>query len=255
MNQLPKHGRVACDRCFKGCNTIKFNETQRVSDQWRLTANPLAWGNNQPEIIVLGFSKGPNQISQINKIADNDIAFKGHRANIGKILSHIGIFKSASADDISASIRDTNGRIHWGSLIRCTVEYFNQDKKYWTGTGNGILQKFLKSNFGNEISTNCAKQYLSQLPSRTKLVVMFGMGANLTYVKQCFDIYKNSIDGDWKWINDVSYSNGRVTIVHVEHFASQGALIPCWLGEKESTRSLLGELAREAVFQSKILMK
>ncbi len=39
----------------------------------------------------------------------------------------------------------------------------------------------------------------------------------------------------------------KITVVHVEHFASQGALIPNWLGENKSERSKLGGLAIESV--------
>ena len=51
-------------------------------------------------------------------------------------------------------------------------------------------------------------------------------------------------------INEVAYSNGKVTFVHVEHFKSQGALIPNWLGINDHPRARLGRLAKEAVQQA-----
>lgn len=48
-------------------------------------------------------------------------------------------------------------------------------------------------------------------------------------------------------MNEVAYSDGDVTFVHVEHFASQGALIPNWLGVNNHHRAALGRKAREAV--------
>jgi hypothetical protein len=39
-------------------------------------------------------------------------------------------------------------------------------------------------------------------------------------------------------------------VVHVEHFASQGALIPNWLGERDHPRAEYGRLAREATDQA-----
>lgn len=40
-------------------------------------------------------------------------------------------------------------------------------------------------------------------------------------------------------INEIAYEDDRITVVHVEHFASQGDLIPQWLGEGEYGRSAL----------------
>jgi hypothetical protein len=51
----------------------------------------------------------------------------------------------------------------------------------------------------------------------------------------------------WKMINPVAYTDEKITVVHVEHFASQGALIPNWLEEKAHPRSNLGLLSKAAV--------
>jgi len=48
----------------------------------------------------------------------------------------------------------------------------------------------------------------------------------------------------------VAYTDGKVMVVHVEHFASQGALIPQWLGLKKHDRGLLGAMAADAVVQA-----
>ncbi|MCW2276549.1 hypothetical protein GJ654_20510 [Rhodoblastus acidophilus] len=53
--------------------------------------------------------------------------------------------------------------------------------------------------------------------------------------------------GLWQTVNDVSYTDGRITVVHVEHFAVQGALLDWWLGVKPNKRVRLGLLAKEAV--------
>ncbi|WP_292147020.1 hypothetical protein [Mesorhizobium sp.] len=51
-------------------------------------------------------------------------------------------------------------------------------------------------------------------------------------------------------INAVAYEDDLITVVHVEHFASQGDLIPQWLGEgkyRDHPRSKFGKLARASV--------
>ena len=76
---------------------------------------------------------------------------------------------------------------------------------------------------------------------------MFGMGSKQNYVKESFKLFNNSRPGKWTWINDVSFTDGSITVVHVEHFASQGALIPNWLGENQHERSRLGEMSKIGV--------
>lgn len=63
MRCLPMHGRVDCTRCFPSGTPVEFDATKRASpdEDCRITSNPLAWGNVEPEILVLGFSKVPTQ--------------------------------------------------------------------------------------------------------------------------------------------------------------------------------------------------
>jgi len=249
LEKLPTHGRINCNRCFSSCEHIEFDMTKRTDNDWRITANPLAWGNVEPEIIVLGFSKGPTQSGALAKDPHDKIAYKKSRGNVGKMLKHVGILPQMdgenAADTVSRLIADQSGRFHFGSLIRCTVE--RQKNGVWKGTGGGMLDKFVATSFGQEISLNCTTRFLKSLPIRTKLIVMFGLGSKLNYVQESFELYKKARGGEWRWINDVAYTDGKVTIVHVEHFASQGALIPQWLGERGHHRSEYGRMAAQAV--------
>lgn len=53
--------------------------------------------------------------------------------------------------------------------------------------------------------------------------------------------------GSWRSVNEVAYTDGRVTVVHVEHSRVRGAHLSNWLGENAHPRADLGFLAREAV--------
>lgn len=246
---LPTHGKIACNRCF-GSVDVRFDISQRSCEKWRITANPLAWGNINPEVVVLGFSKGPTQLGAIANSAHDEIAYKGHRTKIAKIFKAIGLLDSSESVDattISKLISTTDGRFHFGSLIRCTVEQFNENTQEWIGSGGGMLDKFMKSDFGEKVASNCATQHLSELPTRTKLIVMFGLGQKLNYVNSAFQLFQKIRPREWKRLNDVSYTDGQIVIVHVEHFASQGNLLPQWLGEKEGERVNYMLSARESV--------
>ena len=54
-------------------------------------------------------------------------------------------------------------------------------------------------------------------------------------------------DERFRTINEVAYTDGQVTFVHVEHFASQGALLPNWLSGESHERGRLGLLAQAGV--------
>lgn len=252
MEKLPTHGRVNCTRCFTSCGQVEFDTTKRTEKDWRITANPLSWGNEAPEVIVLGFSKGPTQAGALATTPHDKIAYKGGRGNMGKILKHVGLLQQHAGEDlgqaVSRLIEDRHGRFHFGSLIRCTVEQYK--KGVWTGSGGGMLDKFVATPFGQEVAKNCTTRFLQNLPDRTKLIVMFGMGRNLNYIRESFALYEKARGSAWTWINDVAYTDGKVTVVHVEHFASQGALIPQWLGERAHERARYGEMAAGAVVRA-----
>lgn len=250
MSALPRHGRIECTKCFNSL-PIEFDKTRCTEGDWRVTANPLAWGNPEAEIVVLGFSKGPTQAGALTNTPHNAIAYKGSRHNVGKILAHIGLIEKAPSEALKAKvdqlIADERGRFHFGSLIRCTVERFDPKSKAWKGSGGGMLDKFVATPFGNRVSNSCTTRFLSDLPNKTKLVVMFGLGKKSNYVDAAMNLFRQARPGNWKRINEVAYTDGRITVVHVEHFASQGALIPNWLGANDHPRKLLGCMATDVV--------
>lgn len=249
MHTLPQHGRVSCSTCYRDCQKIEFDRTQRTDSGWRITANPLAWGNQDAEIVVLGFSKGPTQAGALATEPHEEIAYRGGRRQVGKILRHVGLLPGVADDQlgeaVSALIARRDGRFHFGSLIRCTVE--RMEKGAWKGSGGGMLDKFIATRFGSEIASNCTSEFVARLPERTRLVVMFGMGRELNYVRAAQALFERARGGAWRWINEVAYTDGHVVVVHVEHFASQGSLIGDWLGTRPHKRARLGELARQVV--------
>ena len=252
MSCLPQHGRVQCITCFDNTQVI-FDKTQQTEGDWRITANPLAWGNPEAEIVILGFSKGPTQSGALANSSHDEIAYKGSRLNVGKILAHIGLIEKIDdnielKNAVDKAIADKNGRFHFSSFIRCTVEQYDIKTKKWKGSGGGMLDKFVGTDFGKKVSKQCATRFLGDLPSKTRLVIMFGMGSNQNYVRESYKLFRFAIPSNWRWLKEgISYTNDKLTVVHVEHFASQGALIPKWLGEIKDERSRFGDMAKFSV--------
>lgn len=250
MSALPEHGRSDCALCFGAGERPRFGRSMVGEASWRLTHSPLAWGNTTPEVVVLGFSKGPTQAGAMDNVAHNEIPYKGGRLAVGKILAHVGLLPKlpdeALKAEVAKAISDQSGRFHFGSMIRCTVER-NDPRKGWTGTGGNMLDEFVATPFGKRIASNCVNRHMANLPEKTKLVVLFGMGKEFNYVNECFKLFKNVRGGHWTRPTPISYTDGTITVVHVEHFKSMGNLLPWWLGEKPHPRGKLGQLAKECV--------
>ena len=77
-------------------------------------------------------------------------------------------------------------------------------------------------------------------------MVMFGLGKERGYVASARKVIEAAQPGTWRRINDVAYGDGRVTVVHVEHFAARTHVLR-WLGERDHPRAELGLQARDAV--------
>jgi hypothetical protein len=250
MALLPESGRIDCAICHRG-QPYAFDLTRTEDDGWRITNNPLAWGNPLPEVVVLGFSKGPTQAGALARQPHDQIAFRGGRTNLAKILHHIGLLPAPSSELVDRAIADRRGRFHFGSFVRCTVERSDpkepDPRKRWKGTGGGMLDKFVAHDFGKMIVEKCATRYLADLPPETKLIVMLGLGTKGNYIQACRQVFTKARAGHWRTINGVTYTDGKVVVVHTEHFASQGALLPNWLSGELHERGRLGLLARDGV--------
>lgn len=247
---LPEHGRVACSICHHP-QPYNFDRTRTERNGWRITNNPLTWGGSEPEVVVLGFSKGPTQAGALASIPHDAIAYKGGRSAVAKILHHVGLLEHPDARLVDGLIGDRNGPIHFGSLIRCTVERWDEQERTWKATGGGMLDRFVATDFGTSVAQQCGSTFLGRLPERTRLVVMLGLGSKQNYVRACRMLFQRIRPGSWDTINEVSYTDGKIVVVHTEHFASQGALLPNWLSGRAHERGRLGLLAREAVTRSK----
>ena len=246
MTSLPAHGRVACAACYDAESPM-FDQTERTSGPWRIVNNPLAWGCASAPVVVLGFSKGPTQRGALTRLRHEDIAYAGGRSAVAKILHHIRLLPRADPDLVNALIADREGLFHFGSLIRCTVERFDHRDNAWVSTGGGMLDNFVATDFGRAVSTTCGRKFLRALPRPTRLIVMMGLGTNLGYVHAARKLFEDIRPGSWYPINDVAYSDGRVTVVHTEHFKVQGAHLENWLGKDGHGRGKYGVQARRAV--------
>ena len=240
---LPQHGVIECTRCFRD-HHVKFGEALEFDGGWRLENTPASWGSRNPVVLILGFSKGENQ-SRAGLDFDS-IPFRGFRSNLTKILQ--GLELLSSGDEIDRHIHADEQDFGFGSLLRCSISKWNQSKNEWAKSGD-VIETIASDPHGACFLTNCADQFLKDLPSRLKLIVM--LSNSDSYMQLCRRTITN-LHCDVKQLNEVAYGNEGVTCVHVIHpSGSSGRHIPTWLAMSTDTRQgLKGVLAHQAVERS-----
>lgn len=237
---LPPHGRISCADCFPDRHA-QWGVTLLDRAGWRLTNNPMAWGGQHPETLVLGFSKGATQDAAILTKPHEDVAFARGRKALGRILDTLGLFPAGrSVDDL---IAEPDGPMAFGSLVRCSVAK-SDGKGGWFQSGGDILGSCLADRSFGDIITNCIRHHLADLPASLKLVVMLGNGAG--YIDGCRRAIA-SVRPGIRSVNDVAYGDDQVMFVHTIHFAAQGRLVPEWCEATEGTQAQKRKLAQQAI--------
>ena len=241
---LPGHGWIRCRRCF----SVKGDEIYLGGGDpapWRLEANSAAWGSPDPEVIVLGFSKGARQSRPLPFEA---IPFAGMWPSLTKILRALKLLEST--DCVERHFRPDEQRFHFGSLIRCSVSGWDRQKQAYSKSGGQILERFLKHPSCHSASVTCARTYLGSLPDRVRLVLMLGNSDD--YIQRCMRLMESSHPGIRR-LNAVSYGTDGITWVHALHPAAQGSYLADWLGRRECPVGRKFAPALEGVMQSGVV--
>jgi hypothetical protein len=155
-----------------------------------------------------------------------------------------------SEDHVGKHINANEKNFHFASLFRCSVSMYDPKKGDYSKSGGGILEKFLQAVETREIAHNCTENYVKNLPSRTRLVVLLGNSDK--YVDGCKSLAER-LYPNVRWLNRVAYTDGSVTWVHCIHAAAQGNHVPRWLSGGESAIGRKLRPAQEAVEQSGVI--
>lgn len=244
---LPNHGRISCSKCFQGRPVI-WGVSYFEEDGWRLENNPGAWGSSVPLVLVLGVSKGTNQCNKINQIPHEEIPFKGERASLTKILKRLSLLPQNQS--ISERITSSERDFAFGSLIRCSIAMFDEEKSKWVKAGP-VVKASAKDPQAQQFVSACTQTFLSELPTRTKLIVMLSNDDD--YVDSCYQAVKK-IYPDVVRHNEVSYGNKQHKWVHVIHpSGSSGRHIPDWLEKTTGKQARKRDLALLTVKRSGVV--
>jgi hypothetical protein len=222
---LPKHGKIECRACFPEESSDVFEPNKK----WRMVNDPGAWGgNNNPEYLVLGFSKGFTQAGMFGENKFEDIAFAGMRNRLTKALQSISILPDS--EHISDNINDPNSKIAFGSLIRCSVSRVD-DKKLselnqsrYSCTGPLITKSFAEI---PEIINKCSSKYLVGLPDSIKAVIFLSNSDK--YVVSVQGVIENLFPKTFKRLNPMCVEADGRKWVHIAHVSGLNGHFNTWL--------------------------
>lgn len=203
---FPSHGPITCRRCFDG----NAADSQNYG-KWKVINDPGAWGSNDPEIVVLGFSKGFTQADAYRTRPFDDVPFKDMRARLTDALRAVRIL--SPNETVEEKMRASERRIAFGSLVRCSLSRLNDKTGRMECTGQ-IMPKAFTEDVA-PIVRRCATTYLAVFPLRTKLVLM--LGTTDAYVQRCKQLMKSLYASQFGEINDIGYRTNQVYWAHLSH--------------------------------------
>lgn len=215
---LPKHGKINCQECFEKSELIC-----QPHSKWRLRNDPGAWGSSEPEVLVLGFSKGSTQADIYSTGKFEDVAFGGQARNrLDRILKSVNLLPSGF--HVSDLIESPNQNfMAFGSLVRCSLSRQDDRSGNWLTSGNLMLKSF---NEVPEVLSRCSKKYIANLPEKTKIIAL--LGVTEAYIKQCYQLLK-TLYPDLQWINQVTYKSDDRLFVHLTHPSPGNGTYQAWI--------------------------
>jgi hypothetical protein len=133
-----------------------------------------------PRILVLGFSKGPEQNGLIGGYIQKrqrfeDIPFNDKsnqmRPNLQRLLVELGVLDKARR--IDSLFEPTEEVFGFASFVRCTVTYAAPGSDEFVGSGGSITGRTLE--LRPDFVGQCASAHLVELPASVELIVALGI--------------------------------------------------------------------------------
>lgn len=220
-------GQQSCRECFSGCTDHRWHSGNLAQfsvkgTKWMLRPNPGYWGDPEPKVLVLGFSKGDDQQEMI------DLYLKGHkrfedvpfnstkgtmRKDLAELLATLELVPAG--EPIDGLFENSAHGFGFASLIRCSVEIQRQGKSP-TRSGDGILSSTLTEM--PSFVEKCINRFVVQMPASVRLVIL--LGADIKYVRACQKLFEGSPLGP-KDDTPYAYSVGGRFFIHVPHPSGQ----------------------------------
>lgn len=209
------HGPHQCRACFGG------SEHTLALGDWRLHNNPGYYGSSDPEILVLGFSKGANQ----NKIAEegdfDKIAFAKARHRLKTVLDTLSIMPKDRSIDALMMAREQAFGV--ASLVRCS---FCKMKGGVCKTSGDVIPSAFTNTSTLPIIQRCAAIFLGKLPKRVRLVVLLGTADS--YIAKTKAIFSKLYPG-FVSVNPTAFRAGGALWVYAAHPSPGNGHFESWV--------------------------
>jgi len=191
-----QHGWQPCRACHLPGQEL------RVEGEWHLRANPGYWGARAPRVMVLGFSKGANQIAAASAGDFDGVAFAGMRQRLQRVLEALGIDLYGQTIDEALSAQGRT--LGAASLIRCGLSILKDGKLQTSGT---IMPKAARTPFTLGVMKACVSQHLDPLPPSVETVIL--LGTTDAYMESVKNLMRAQF-GDYRDLNQVGFlAQGR----------------------------------------------
>lgn len=210
-----QHGPQECRLCFPS------NESTLAVGDWRLQNNPGYYGSSNPEILVLGFSKGANQ----NKVASrgdfDKIAFAGARHRLKTVLETLKIMPVDRGIDALMTAKEPSFGV--ASLVRCS---FCKMKNGVCKTSGDVIPSAFTNAATLAVIQRCATTFLGKLPSRVRLVVLLGTADS--YINKTRAIF-SKLYADFTSVNPAAFRAGGALWVYAAHPSPGNGHFDAWV--------------------------
>lgn len=209
------HGPLTCRACFTG-----NGPTLAIGD-WRLHNNPGYYGSDNPEILVLGFSKGANQNRAAEEGDFDKIAFAKMRHRLKKVLETLKVMPTDRDIDSLMTAREKQFGV--ASLVRCS---FCKLKNGSCKTSGDVVPSAFTNADTLNIIEQCASTYLGNLPSKVRLVVLLGTADS--YIAKTKKIFAK-LYPDFASINPTAFKAGGALWVYAAHPSPGNGHFESWV--------------------------
>lgn len=213
--EISQHGWQECRKCHAADAVV----TQQGA--WHLRANPGYWGDSTPETLVLGFSKGANQLHAASRGEFDAVAFARMRPRLQRILDALGI--PLNAQSIDHALSATGKGLGAASLIRCGLSLMKNGKLVTSGP---VMIKALTESWPRGVAERCVRQHLSVLPPSIRQVVLLGIAP--TYVREVKRLMA-SVFSDFKDISAAAFSASSCVWVFATHPSPANGHFESWV--------------------------
>lgn len=228
------HGPGQCRDCFSG------NDRLKIMGDWQLHNNPGYYGSQNPNTIILGFSKGANQNKAAAAGDFDKIAFAGARHRLKRVLEILELMpKDRSIDHLMTAIETDFGV---ASLVRCS---FCKMKNGSCKTSGDVVPSAFTNAKTLQIIDRCATKHLGSLPSATRKVILLGNGD--AYVAKTSQVLKR-LHKDFSQVNEMACQASGVLWVYAAHPSPGNGHFESWAtGTADSAQGRKRQLAIEAL--------